>query len=62
MPDPDSLAIGSGEACVLLLVVAEDQRISERFERRLIEGKAPLKIRNSKADMIDHCQFALYQC
>ena len=36
--DPDSSLIRSCEARVLLLIVAEDERVAERFERRLIES------------------------
>jgi len=32
--NPDSLAIRSGEARVLLFIVAEDKRVAERRERR----------------------------
>lgn len=54
VPNTYSLAIGSGKARVLLLVVAENLRIPERCERRLVEGAAPLKIRNSERNVIDH--------
>src|SRR5579862_2011824 len=54
VPDPDSLAIGSREPRVLLLVVAEHERVSERLERRLIEAETLLEIRHPETDVIDH--------
>ena len=47
VPDPDPLLIRSCEARAF--IVAEDERVSERCERRLIESLAPLEIRNSEA-------------